>query len=593
MPGHGRLHTRALVVAAIAAKLAGCAGPRAPAPDADVIVVGAGIAGLAAALEAEAHGARVIVVEANSLPGGHAIKAGGFALVDTPLQRSKGYRDSPDVAFRDMMAWGEDADPWWVRHYVDNARAEVHDWLAAMGVKFVVVLDTPEDTVPRFHFTRGAAVNAVVPMIREALRRERIEFVWNAEVAEILRRDGEIAGVRARLTRTGGERVYRAPAVIVTTGGYQNDIARVRRTWTESLPAPARLLAGAGRYALGSGLDLVEPFGAGLVRLDRQVTFVTGLPDPRDPAGERGLLAQNPAAIWVDATGRRFTNEAAPSKVTERAVLQLTPATHWLVFDAEGKKRLIVRGAAWLDPKSVQREIVDNPALVKRADSVEALAAAAGLPPGALAETVTRFNRFLELGTDTDFGRVAPGTTEPALLPIRKPPFYAVQLFPMTRKSMGGIAVDHETRVVGGAVQVIRGLFAAGEVTGVAGINGSFGGSGTFLGPAVLMGRMAGRGAVALALGPAALEAAAVAPRQAAAPEEGPAAAAPAAARPVDLAALLRQERKGYWHFGASHALVAGRGDDCATCHRAPWPPGPAETRAQRLVQVETCTRCH
>jgi len=166
----------ALACAAGLVMTPGCGAPASSAGDADVIVVGGGIAGIAAALEAESHGARVLVVEANSMPGGHAVRAGGFALVDTPLQRAKGYRDSPDIAFRDMMAWGEDADPWWVRHYVDNAREQVHDWLVGMGVKFVVVLDTPEDTVPRFHFTAGGAVNAVVPMIRAALKRERITF---------------------------------------------------------------------------------------------------------------------------------------------------------------------------------------------------------------------------------------------------------------------------------------------------------------------------------------------------------------------------------------------------------------------------------
>jgi len=568
--------------------LAACQAPRPPAADADVIVIGAGIAGLAAALEAESHGARVLVIEANSVAGGHAVKAGGFALVDTPLQRSKGYADAPDIAYRDLMAWGEDADPWWVRHYVDNVREQVHDWLVGMGVKFVVVLDTPEDTVPRFHFARGAAVNAVVPMIRAALARGRIEFLWNTEVTQVLRRDGAIAGVATVRNRTGGKRVYHAPAVVLATGGYQNDLARVRETWNPDVPAPARLLAGAGQYALGSGLDLVEPFGVAFTRLDHQVTFVNGLPDPRDPSGEHGLLAQNPAALWVDATGRRFTNEAAPSKVTDRAVLRLPQATHWLVFDAQGARNLTIRGAAWLNAQTLRAEILDNPTLVKRADSVGALAEAAGLPRAALEETVERFNRFVERNDDTDFSRVGPGTAAPPPPPVRQPPFYAIQLFPMTRKSMGGVAVDHDARVVGGAGQEIRGLFAAGEVTGVAGINGSFGGSGTFLGPSVLMGRMAGRGAVALALGPAALTAAPAAD----APPVGPAAEPPPARR-VDLDALLHQDRRGYWHFNVSHALVQERREDCAGCHQSPWPPGPAITREQRLVQAQTCTRCH
>ena len=364
----------------------------------------------------------------------------------------------------------------------------------------------------------------------------------------------------------------------------------VRRTWKAELPAPPRLLIGAGEYARGSGLTLAEPFGAAVSRLDHQVTFVNGLPDPRDARGEHGLLTQNPAAIWVDATGRRFTNEAAPSKITNRAVLQLVPATHWLIFDAQGARRLTVRGAAWLSSQKIRQEILDNPALVKSAGSIAELAAAAGLPADALAGTVERFNRFVDQGMDTDFGRIAPGMTEQLPLPIRQPPFYAVQLYPMTRKSMGGLNIDHEARVLGGADQVIRGLFAAGEVTGVAGINGSYGGSGTFLGPSVLTGRGAGRSAVALALGDPPDSAPA---GNAAAQTQDSSASTTAGAGATDLPTLLARERPGYWHFQVSHTLLLERGDNCVDCHKSQWQPGPAMTREQRLVQLDSCTRCH
>lgn len=584
----GRRLAALVIVTALAVTACQPADP--VAADADVIVVGAGIAGLAAALEAESHGARVLVIEANSVAGGHAVRAGGFALVDTPLQRSRGYHDSPDIAYRDLMAWGEDADRWWVRFYVDNSREQVYDWLTAMGVKFTVVVPAPQASVPRFHFTRGAAVNAVVPMIREALARPRIEFLWNTEVTEILRRDGRIAGVRTERSRSGGRRLYHAPAVILATGGFQSNLDLVRRSWRRDLPAPARLLIGAGQYATGSGLRLVEPFGAALTRMDHQVTFVNGLPDPRDPGGGHGLLTQNPAAIWVDATGRRFTNEAASGKVTDRAVLRQSPATHWLVFDATGARQLTIRGAAWLSAKTIAEEILDNPTLVSRANDIAALAAAAGLPPDALVETVQRFNRFVDQGMDTDFGRIGPGMSEAPPPALRQPPYYAIQLFPMTRKSMGGLEIDHEARVLGGAGQVIRGLFAAGEATGVAGINGSHGGEGTFLGPSVLIGRVAGRSAVAQALGPQALGARP-------APAAAPAAATPAPvaprAQPANLPALLAQQRRGYWHFGVSHALVVERGESCDSCHKGSWGTGPATTAAQRIVQLDSCVRCH
>ena len=100
---------------------------------ADVIVVGSGIAGLSAALEAAHQGASVLVVEANSVGGGHAVKAGGFALVNTKLQRSKGINDSPDLAWQDMQRWGEDADPYWTRRYAEESAGQVYDWLTGMG----------------------------------------------------------------------------------------------------------------------------------------------------------------------------------------------------------------------------------------------------------------------------------------------------------------------------------------------------------------------------------------------------------------------------------------------------------------------------
>lgn len=572
--------------------LAGCESAPPQATDADVIIVGAGIAGIAAALEAESLGARVLVIEANSVAGGHAVKADGFALVDTPLQRAKGLRDSPDIAYRDFVAWGEDPDPGWTQRYAGESRTEVHDWLTALGVRFTTLADTAQDTVPRLHQTRGGAVNAVVPLIRAALQRERIDFLWNTEVTGILRREGRMAGVYTRRTRNDGQRLYRAPAIVLATGGFGANLGLVRQHWRADLPVPARLLAGAGSFATGSGLALAEPFGAAVTRLDRQVTVVGGLPDPRNPDGERGLLVQNPAAIWVDATGRRFTNEAAPGRVTERAVLALSPATLWLVFDAAGARKLTVDGAAWLTPATVRRDILGNATLVKSATTIEALAESAGLPAATLADTVERFNRFVELGMDTDFGRIGPGMTEPPPARLRQPPFYAVQLYPMTRANLGGLAIDAEARVLGGASQVLHGLFAAGEATGVAGINGSHGGSGTFLGPAVLTGRVAGRGAARLVLGEAAATAPASPPDATERPRPG---TAPVTLRREsgDLPALLAAARPGYWHFNVSHALLVERGQACADCHRSGWPPSPAITREQRLVQLDSCTRCH
>lgn len=590
----------AALLAALVA-LPGCA----PEPfDADVIVIGAGIAGLSAALEAADRGADVIVVEANSVGGGHAVKAGGFALVGTPLQEKRGYEDDTETAVADLLAWGVDADPEWVRAYVEDSRTEVHDWLGRFGVRFTFILDTPEHSVPRFHFAGGGAVNVVLPLLGVALSRPAIEFAWNAEATELLTERGAVAGVEILNPRTRVRRRLRAPAVIIATGGFQANLDMVRRFWREDIPLPGQLYVGAGYFAAGSGIALGEEVGAAVARMDHQTTFTSGVPDPRDASGERALLVQNASAIMVDAAGNRFIDETSPSKVTDDTILAMAPATHWLVFDSGSASSLRVRDAVWLDTGGGAR-LLDDPAMVSKADSIETLAKETGLPADALVATVNRYNAMLEQGVDDDFGRLGSDEPDRFARPVRQPPFYAIQLFPMTRKSMGGLAVDGATRVLDGEGRPIPGLFAAGEVTGVAGINGSYGGEGTFLGPAVYMGRLAGHAAAgSTAAGTAADRAVGVtvpAPGPEARVELKPATPSDDPAwrdRAVTMSAvalgrLVAQERPGYWHFEVAHRVVAERDLDCAACHTPDWPTGPATTVAGRQVQLRSCRQCH
>jgi predicted oxidoreductase len=543
-----------------------------PRNDADVIVVGAGIAGISAALEASEAGATVLIIEASSMAGGHAVKAGGFALVGTPLQERKGWTDTPDIAFRDLMAWGEDADPHWVRAYAENSRVEVYDWLVEHGVKFVVVLNTPEDTVPRFHFTRGTAVHAMVPLLRAALETPRIRFLMNNAAEELLRSGPKVVGVRIRDTRTGLQRDLHAGSVVLATGGFQSNLDMVRANWRSNEPGafdePEQLLIGSGHRATGTGIKLGEEAGAGLSRMDRQVTFVNGLPDPRNPG--HGLSTQNSAAIRIDAGGRRFVDETADSKEMEAAVMNLTPQTHWLIFDAQGRRRLRIRGATWLNPDTIEKELLDNPAVTHQAATIAELAVAAGLPPNDLRGTVDRHNAIV-----ADVG--APAR-------IVEPPFYAMQLYPMTRKSMGGLAIDRAGRVVDAQAEPIPGLYAAGELTGVAGINGSHGGSGTFLGPSVFTGRIAGRSAAAKPADDTKIDKPAV---NVADNSNAP------MADMDQLVRLLKRSRSGYWHFEQSHARVIERNYACGKCHSADWPTIPATGPAQRLAQLDSCTECH
>jgi predicted oxidoreductase len=566
-----RICLRILITALVLLAVARCA-QLSPSPNADVIVVGAGIAGLSAALEASAQGASVLIIEANSVGGGHAVKAGGLAMVDTALQRQRGIKDSPDIAWADLLRWGEDPDPYWTRRYAEESSSQVYDWLTRLGVQFAVVLDTPEDTVPRFHFTRGTAVNVVVPMMRKALQDPNISFIWNTRIARLTRSGNKITGVIARNERDNTATRYRASNVILATGGFQNNLKLVRANWPDNLAQPKKLLKGAGHYATGDGYRLAEWAGADMQRMDRQVTFYQGVPNPRDESGTTAFFAQNPAAIWLDNYGRRFVNESANSKAVETAAANLQPINFWMVFDARGSRRFGLRGSPWLNNQTVRDEFLENPTITKQAYSLKGLAVETGLPAHNLRASIEVWNRMLEVGTDYQFGRFTPEETPRGVQPISTAPYYAIRVYPMTRKSMGGPAINIRGQVTDAMRVPISGLYAAGELTGVAGINGSHGGSGTFLGPSVLTGRIAGKAAAE-----ASSKSVGINVRKPSAP----------------TGEVPNYGLTGYWHYDVVHKLASERAQTCDNCHSDQNPMAMANKPAEMLARLRTCNDCH
>ena len=194
-------------------------------------------------------------------------------------------------------------------------------------------------------------------------------------------------------------------------------------------------------------------------------------------------------------------------------------------------------------------------------------------------------------GEDTDFGRFGPGQD---YIPkkIEKPPFYAVQFFPLTRKSMGGIMVDMSGRVLDKHKHPIPRLYAAGEVTGFAGINGRAGLEGTFLGPSILTGRITARTILAaLNMKPkrtfTSASAAKVVKTSASSHDSA------SCKRCHNLGVLITQRRNGYWHFEKVHGVVLQRKYECTQCHVELAPYRPEKHIIDRLAQIENCTFCH
>ncbi len=322
--------------------------------DADVIVVGAGLAGLVAADELTSRGKRVLLVDqenAGNLGGQAFWSLGGLFLVDTPEQRRLGVKDSFDLAWSDWCGSAQfdrldgerPQDEWaqrWARAYVEFAAGEKRSWLAEHGVKVMPTVGWAErgdlradghgNSVPRFHLTWGTGPGVSEPFAdraRDAASRGLITFAHRHRVDELVLTDGAVTGVRgsvlapddaARGVPTNreivGEFAFGAQAVIVTSGGIGADHDIVRRYWPERLGTPpAHMITGVPAHVDGRMLDITADAGARLVNRDRMWHYTEGVQnwDPIWP-GHGIRVLPGPSSMWFDALGRRLPSPCLP-----------------------------------------------------------------------------------------------------------------------------------------------------------------------------------------------------------------------------------------------------------------------------------------
>jgi predicted oxidoreductase len=313
------------------------------AADADVIVVGAGLAGLVAAAELVDAGRRVVVVdqEPETSLGGQAFWSfGGLFLVDSPEQRRMKVRDSRELAWQDWLGtagFDRPEDHWprrWAEAYVDFAAGEKRAWLYAQGVRFFPVVGWaerggytatgPGNSVPRFHVTWGtgpAVLEPFVRRVREGERRGLLTFRFRHRVTELTSTGGVVDGVRgdvlepsdaergAPSSRTVvGEFALRAQAVVVTSGGIGANHEMVRRNWPPRMgPPPARMLSGVPDYVDGRMLAVASAAGGSVINPDRMWHYTEGIRNWAPIWSNHGIrILPGPSSLWLDARGRRL-----------------------------------------------------------------------------------------------------------------------------------------------------------------------------------------------------------------------------------------------------------------------------------------------
>ncbi|TFB90514.1 FAD-binding dehydrogenase [Cryobacterium algoricola] len=323
-------------------------GPRAASPrtdpsEADVIVVGAGLAGLVATAELVAAGKRVILLDQEppaSLGGQAWWSFGGLFLVDSPEQRRLGVHDSASLARQDWFGtagFDREEDLWprrWAEAYLDFAAGEKRAWLHSRGIRFFPVVGWaerggttalgPGNSVPRFHIVWGTGPAILAPFIervREGVRSGLVTALHRRRVDELLTHDGVVVGVRGSILAPSdaprgapssrevvGDFELRASAVIVTSGGIGGNPAHVRAQWPARLgTAPRELLSGVPAHVDGRMLGISEQAGARLINGDRMWHYPEGVGNWDPVWAAHGIrILPGPSSLWLDATGTRL-----------------------------------------------------------------------------------------------------------------------------------------------------------------------------------------------------------------------------------------------------------------------------------------------
>lgn len=461
----------------------------------DLVIVGAGTAGLPAAIFASRRGLRVGLIEAADDIGGTLHLANGqVSAAGSRTQLAKGIADSPDRHFDDcMMLSRGKADRKIIRRAVDEAPATIN-WLLDAGLiplpNHPVTGDSPGR--PAYRTERylwakeeGRAILAVIRREFEQEQQEgRISLWLGTRVTALLSDESGVTGVR--MTTGSGERLIFGRSVLLTTGGYA-----MNPTMFAKLSGTPAYTGTSWPQALGEGLTLAESVG-GYLRGQTLHRTGTGsiLTDDVFPAKVYARVDTTPQRrlpweIWVNDQGRRFIREDEPSTYErERILAAQTAARYRIVFDEQILRDAPPMIAGWSLEKL--RGHFGTHKMFTRSDTLDGLASLCGIDPATLRDTVARYNTAVEGGGEDEFGRGHRPRR------IATAPFYAITHLGHSATSSAGVVVDGQLRVLRKDGSVVRNLYAAGEVLGSGVTLGDAFVPGMMLTPALALGRWLG-----------------------------------------------------------------------------------------------------
>ncbi len=491
--------------------------------DTDIVIVGAGGAGMTAAIAAANEGKNVVIVESQAMVGGNSVRStGGMNAAKTPAQDENefaesagvektletaasewagneaitaladtvagqwaeyqanpvGYFDSVELMELDTLIGGHGTnDPALVEALCSNS-ADAIAWLSEQGIELTSVSSFGGASVKRIHRpvdSEGKTISVgsyMIPLLQAKCEELGVEFIMNTTANEILTdANGAAVGVAAT-DKNGAAVTVNAKAVILATGGFGANLDMV----VEYKPDLAGFMTTNAPGAQGQGIDMAVAIGAGTVDMD-QIQI-----HPTVEANTAALITEGlrgDGAILVNAEGNRFTDEVGTRDVVSAAEIAQTGSYSWLVIDQ-----------AMADASSVIQGYIKNGYTVT-GETYEELADAMGVDAAAFAATMDKWNAAVAAGVDEEFGRTSFAN------PLDTAPYYAIKVTAGIHHTMGGLTINPQTQVLAGDGTVIDGLYAAGEVTG--GVHGGNRLGGNAVADFVVFGRIAGEQAAAYA----------------------------------------------------------------------------------------------
>ncbi|AYE37609.1 flavocytochrome c [Companilactobacillus zhachilii] len=435
----------------------------------DVIIIGSGGTGLTSAIQAYELGLKPVILEKMDKIGGNTTRASsGMNAAETSVQLDHKIVDSFEDFYNETYLGGGKQNNTELLKFFTEHGALAIDWLAQHGIKLDDLTITGGMKTMRTHRPSSLAPigGYLVTELLKWVAKDEIPLFTSIKVTGLLKDNGRISGVKAETDR---EVDIHAKAVILATGGfgagkdllaeYRSDLLNLRTT---NQPG-----------ATGDGLKLAQKVGAKLVDMD-QIQVHPTVQQDTPHAFLIGEAVRGEGAILVNNNGQRFVNELDTRKNVTKAIDDLGGTGAYLIFDRDIRNRV----------KAI--EFYNHVGLVKTGQTLTELATEINIDAENLEQTVADWDKTVESQNDSSFGRTTGMERN-----ISDAPFYAIHIAPAVHYTMGGIAINHQTQVLDESGQVIKGLFAAGEVAG--GLHGNNRIGGNSIAETVIFGRQAGQ----------------------------------------------------------------------------------------------------